>query len=52
LAAGFLAAGFLAVAISKPPSHCLGNCANSRNANSGAVFPGMQVFFVRFSLYL
>ncbi len=49
LAAGFAAAGFFAVAIFKPPSQrVLGNCAMSRTANSGAVFPGMQVFFVRF----
>jgi hypothetical protein len=56
-AAGFLAAGlaadFLAVAIFKPPSQgVLGNCVISRTANSGAVFIGMQVFFIRFDMIL
>jgi hypothetical protein len=48
LAAGFAAAFFGAVAILRLLHNCLGKCAISRSAYSGADYRVMQVFFFAF----
>ena len=48
LAAGFAAAFFGAVAILRLLHNCLGKCAISRSAYSGADYRAMQVFFFAF----